>query len=75
VAESNVPEIGDIDQTRDRLAQRREHASQSGMKKKRLVISDQEMTELQINLGDEQRQTVDLRRNFSGSDHGLSFLH
>jgi hypothetical protein len=44
------------------------------MKKKRLVISDQEMTELEIDLGNEQRQTVDLRRNFSGSDHGLSFL-
>jgi hypothetical protein len=44
------------------------------MKKKRLVISDQEMTELQIDLGNEQRQTVDLRRDFSSSDHGLSSL-
>jgi hypothetical protein len=74
VAESNVPEFGDIDQTGDRLAQHWEHASQSGMEKKRLVISDQEMTELQIDFGNEQRQTVDLRRDFSGSDHELSFL-
>jgi hypothetical protein len=39
------------------------------MKEKRLVIPDQKMTELQIDLGNEDRETVDVRRNFGGSDH------
>jgi hypothetical protein len=43
------------------------------MKEERFVIADQKMTELQIDLGNEDRKTIYLRRNFSGSDHKLSF--
>jgi hypothetical protein len=42
------------------------------MKKKWLLISDQEMTELQIDLGNENRETINLRCNFSSSDHNSS---
>jgi hypothetical protein len=43
------------------------------MKEERFVISHQEVTELQIDLGNEDRETVHLGGNFSGSDNKLSF--
>jgi hypothetical protein len=45
------------------------------MEKKWLLVSDQEVTELKIDLGNEQREAVDLRGYFSSSDHGLSYYH
>jgi hypothetical protein len=42
------------------------------MKEERFVISDQEVTELQIDLGNEDRETIHLGGNFSGSYHKLS---
>jgi hypothetical protein len=39
------------------------------MKKQRLVVPDEKMAELEIDLGDEDRKTIDLGRNFSSSDH------
>jgi hypothetical protein len=36
----------------------REHASQSGMKEERFVISHQKVTELQIDFGNEDRETA-----------------
>jgi hypothetical protein len=53
VTESNVPNLRDVDQTRDLVAQHWKHPAKSGMKEQWFVIPNQEMAELEVDLWNE----------------------
>lgn len=55
MAESNMPDFRDIHEPRDLVTHYGGHAAQSRMKQQCFVISHQEMTEFQIDFGNEHR--------------------
>ena len=73
MAETDMPELRDINQARDVFTQNRKHTAQSSVEEERLVVSYKEMTEFEVDLGDEHRDTEDVLCDFSDGGQVAAF--
>jgi hypothetical protein len=72
VTEADVPNRRRVDDARYCFAHHREHASQSSVKQERFVIPDEEVIELEVDLGHKNRHSVYIGRYFSDVRHAAN---
>src|SRR6185369_17158604 len=64
VAEADPAQLCGIDDLGNHFTQGREHGTRSGMEEQGLFVFHQEMVELQVDLGNENGKTINIRRDF-----------
>jgi len=69
VAPAYPPQRGRIDDARYGVPHFREHPAHAGVKKQGLIVLDEEMVELQVELGNVNRKAEDVRCDFVDVGH------
>jgi hypothetical protein len=74
MAEADVAQGGKVDELRDGIANFRVHSAQPGVEQQRFIVFHQKMVELEIPPLSEDRNAIDIRRDFRG-DRPASLLN
>jgi hypothetical protein len=70
VAPANPPQRGRIDEARYASRTSGKHPAHAGVKEQGLIVLDEEMVELQVELGNVNRKAEDIRCDFVDVCHG-----
>src|SRR5213596_3291718 len=74
VAEADPTDTRGVDDLGHRVAHHGEHLARPGVEEERLVVTDQELVELEVGLGDEGRDAEEVGRNLGHLGHAVTCL-
>src|SRR5438874_816833 len=74
VAEADPTDTRGVDDLGHRVAHHGEHLAEPGVEEERLVVTDQELVELEVGLGDEGRDAEEVGRNLGHLGHAVTCL-